>query len=123
MIILDPFEPPEQQYVYDYTIELDGVIYRVVLIWKTRPEGWYLHLYDSDENALLLGKRLATDTPLLERYQIDGLPPGEIACLDSEETDQEPTFESLGRKHLIYYFDESEIPPPTAAEGLLIEFV
>lgn len=119
--ILDPYQPDEQQYVYDYTIELDGETYRVVLVWKTRQEGWYLSLYAVDETELLLGKRLAADTPLLRRYQIDGLPPGELVCMDMEDVGTEPTFESLGKRHLLWYFDEAELPEQTVSEDPLIE--
>jgi hypothetical protein len=121
MIILDPNDPTDQLYVYDYTTTLDEVTYRLRLTWKTRQEGWYLDLYDADENALLLGKRLAGDTPLLQRYQISGLPPWEIMVVDTEGGGIEPTFESLGKRHLLYYFSEAEIPAPAVAEGLIIE--
>lgn len=119
--ILDPYQPVEQQFVYDYTIALDDVTFRVTLTWKTRQEGWYLSLYDVDENELLLGKRLSVDTPLLERYEIDGLPPGELMLVDMEGVGTEATLESLGRRHLLWYFDESELPPVAVSEDLLIE--
>lgn len=119
--ILDPYQVDDQQYVYDYTIELDGSTYRLTLTWKTRQAGWYLGLYSVDETPLLLGKRLSADTPLLRRYQIDGLPPGELVCLDMEDRGAEPTFESLGKRHLFWYFDESELPEATVSEDLLIE--
>jgi hypothetical protein len=119
--ILDPYQPDDQQYVYDYTVELDSATYRVELVWKTRQLGWYLSLYAVDETALLLGKRLSADTPLLRRYQIDGLPPGDLVCIDMEDLGAEPTFESLGKRHLLWYFDESELPAQAVSEDLLIE--
>jgi hypothetical protein len=119
-IILDPYQPVEQQYVYDYTIPLDGVTYRIELTYKSRQEGWYLNLYDVDENPLLLGKRLAVDTELLARYEIEGLPPGELTCVDMEGTGTEPTFESLGKQHLFWYFAEADLPVEVASEDLLI---
>lgn len=119
--ILDPYQPITQQYVYDYTIELDGETYRIELTWKTRQQGWYIGLYTVDETPLLLGKRLAADTPLLQRYQIDGLPPGELICVDMEDLGVEPTFESLGKRHLFWYFDAAELPAPAVSEGILIE--
>lgn len=127
MKLLDPTEPDIQQPVYSYTVDLDAILFRVRLTWRTRSAGWYMDLYDAADAALLLGKRLAVNQQLLLRHEIDGLPPGEITLIDTEAPDDqaavEPTFESLGFRHRLYYFNASELPAAAVSEALTITII
>ncbi len=124
MKILDPIEPDEQQAVYDYTVDLEGVIYRVRLIYRERQDSWYLDLYDAADVALLTGKRLSANTALLAPYQIEGLPPGELMLVDVEAADDqaavEADFESLGFRHQLFYYEVEDLPAAAVAEELTI---
>ncbi len=115
MIQLPPFDDgTERVPTYDYTILLEDVLYRFVLKYRDRLDRWYMDIYDADDNALLLGKKLSVNTPLLEIYQIAGLPPGEIALIDLSGDGPECGFEDLGVRCELVYILESEIPddPP-----------
>ncbi len=115
-IQLPPFDDgTERVPVYDYTILLEGVLYRFVIRYGgERIDRWYMDIYDADDNALLLGKKLSVNTPLLEQYEIEGLPPGEIALVDMSGAEQECGFDDLGVRCELAYILESEIPadPP-----------
>jgi hypothetical protein len=122
--ILDPIEPLDQQPVYDYTVDLEDVVYRVRLVFRERSESWYLDLYNAADEPLLTGKRLSVNTALLDPYQIDGLPPGELMLVDMEAPDDqaaiEADFDSLGFRHQLVYYDVADLPPAAVAEELTI---
>lgn len=124
MKILEPVAAETQRPVYDYTVDLDAVTYRIRLTFRERPASWYLDLWTSADEPLLLGKRLSVNTALLTDYQIAGLPPGEIMLVDMEaEDDQaavEADFDSLGYRHLLTYFDAADLPAVAVAEELTI---
>lgn len=124
MKILDPLEPAEQLPVYDYTVDLEDVIYRVRLVYRERQDSWYLDLFDAADEPLLTGKRLSANTALLAPYQIAGLPPGELMLVDVEAADDqaaiEATFDSLGYRHQLFYYDVADLPAAAVAEELTI---
>lgn len=123
MIHLPPFDIPNagQAPVYDYTITLSELEYRVVLVYRERGDRWYLSLYDADGLELLVGKKLSVDVPLLENYQIAGLPPGELALWDTANSDTECGFDDLGVRCLLIYIEPDELVDPREADDITIE--
>jgi len=125
MIQLPPFDIADVEQVpeYDYTIQLGDDTFRVVLRYAERTDRWYLYLYDAADEPLLLGKRLSIDTPLLETYQIPGLPPGDIAIWDTSDSGVECGYEDLGRRCHLVYLEPADLADPTAAAAITIEVV
>lgn len=123
MIQLPPYGDAEQQPVYSYTIALDDVLFGFVLLYRERQDRWYMSIYDSDGEPLLLGKKLSVDTPLLEAYEIPGLPPGEIALWDTSGAEVECGFADLGVRCELIYIEVDELPPPAADPDITIEAV
>jgi len=125
MIQLPPYDiaGAQQAPVYDYTITLSEVEYRVVLVYRKRGDRWYLYLYDADGVALLLGKKLSVDVPLLETYHIAGLPPGELALWDTANSDTECGELDLGTRCLLIYIEPDELVDPRTGDDITIEAV
>lgn len=121
MIQLPPFnDGTERVPRYDYTILLSDVLYRIVLKYKGRVDRWYMTIYDSNDNRLLAGKKLTVNTPLLETYQIEGLPPGEIGLRDTSGAEAECGEQDLGVRCELIYILPSEIPDLTPSYDITI---
>lgn len=125
MIQLPPYdrENTEQQPVYDYNVTLTDVEFRIVLTYRERGDRWYMTIYDADGVALLSSKKLSVNTPLLEDYEIDGLPAGEFGLWDSSGAEAECGFDDLGKRCLLIYFDPDDIPEDSTTTGITIEAV
>ena len=116
MKLLPPILPDEQYPIYDYSIDLGESRYRIVLTFRERLDSWYLDLYDAAGTLLLVGKRLSVNNPLLDRYAIDGLPPGELVCVDTSGNDGlECGYADLGHRCALVYLDPADIPEASAA--------
>jgi hypothetical protein len=126
MIQLPPYEieGAEQQPVYDYTVTLSDTEYRIVLVYRERGDRWYMTIYDADDTVLLAGKKLSVNTPLLEIYEIDGLPPGDVVCWDSSGAEAECGYEDLGKRCLLLYLEPADVPTSTSSnDNITIEAV
>jgi len=122
MIQMPPYDDgTERQPWYDYTITLEDVMYRVELKYKDRLGRWYLYLYDADDNALLLGKKLSVNVDLLAQYEIDGLPPGGIVLWDSSGAEAECGYDDLGVRCVLLYLTEAEAAPVATDPDITIE--
>jgi len=120
MKILPPEAPDTQEPVWDYTIDLTGVIFRIVLTYRERQDGWYLDLYDADDVLLLAGKRLSVDWLILRSHIGAGMPAGHLMLYDTSGAGANCGYEDLGSSHLLYYFEPEDIPAATAAESVTI---
>ena len=93
---LPPVEPEDLYPVYQYTVDLAEVEYTYRLTYRERQDGWYLDLYDSDGEPLLLGRRLALGALPLKRRVVAGMPDGLFLLIDRSGSDTDPTYEDLG---------------------------
>jgi len=110
MLILPPTDLDEQYPIHDYQVDLEGSVYRYVLTYRERQESWYLDLYGSDDSALIMGKRLSINWPILTGHVNAGLPPGQILLLDSSASEAECSYADLGNRCLLVYVPADEIP-------------
>jgi hypothetical protein len=62
-------------------IELDGEVYYLHLAWNSEAEFWTLGLESVDHSTVVEGIFVVPDTPLLSRYRVLGMPPGEIMAI------------------------------------------
>jgi len=120
MLRLPPVEPEETYPVQEYMMTLGDVTVTLVYRYCERTDGWYLDVYDSAGDPLLTGKRLAADWPVTARYQIDGLPEGWIALLDTAAGDVELGEDDLGRRGEMVYLEPDDIPEVLPVEEVTI---
>ena len=82
---------------------LEDVEVVLLIHWNTRSSRWNLSIMDSTETPLLMGIPLHVDTEILERFEIDGLPPGRLFLYDLTTKSMECGRDELGdRCRLIY---------------------
>ena len=105
--------------VRDFTIDLDGVVFRIVLTWRERPACWYLDLYANDGTALLKGHALRPDTPTLVRRSGSPWPAGRLMLLDVAGAGGDATLEGLGATHELVYADADAIADAAEAVDYL----
>jgi len=74
---------------------------------------WYIDLYDSQGNALVLGLGMATGIDILHPYRALGVPKGKLFVAPSNEgtfIDPDSTAFSEDRAHLYYQTEDSAFP-------------
>ena len=108
MIIIPPDQPDPLFEEYDFEIPLGEAVFRVVQRFFQRQESWYLSLFDAANEPLIVRKRMSIETPILHRYEIPGLPPGELALLDQSGERAECGFADLGHRCILVYFDPED---------------
>jgi len=89
-------------------ITLEGREYNLDLRWNQREERWYLSIFDEGNAALLLGRKLIANWPLLRYYRDygTGLPQGELMAMDLTGDGSPPGLKDLGaglRVELTYF--------------------
>jgi hypothetical protein len=78
------------------TIALEGVRYRLKVYYSFRAAIWQLDVQTDRETDLLLGLKLVPDWPLIARFKINGLPPGEFRAVDTSEEGLPPGRDDFG---------------------------
>lgn len=88
---------------YDLSIQLDGANYFLEFVWNPREQQWYLTVSDANEVVLLSERRVGVGLPMLARFRVAGLPPGELVAIDTSGQNVEAGLTELGaRVHLLY---------------------
>ena len=95
---------------FEFGCELEGVTFTFTFRFNDRDGCWYFDIADASGNALARGLKAVTGWPLLSALRtLPGLPPGELVVSDEAGLDEEPTFDSLGRRHLMFYLSAAEV--------------
>jgi hypothetical protein len=71
--------------------------------WNTREERWSISIYDALDNPLIIGQVLTINNELLQRFEIIGLPPGELLLYDTSNKVIEAGLEDLGKRCRLLY--------------------
>lgn len=71
--------------------------------WCERDIRWQISIYDTSENPLVLGMPLNVNLELIERFEIDGLPPGNLMLLDTSGRNEEAGRDDLGDRCKLVY--------------------
>lgn len=85
-----------------YQIPLDGDLFTFRIRYNEYTNGWYMDLFDGQDEPIKLGARLV---PGLCPVPTDRGPKGALYVYGSTRSDQE--YEILGRELFVYYFEES----------------
>ncbi|WP_443698905.1 phage baseplate plug family protein [Pseudomonas sp.] len=90
---------------YTYPIALEGVSYNLEFLYNERASLYYISLYDSDSNPIVLGEALVPTYPIFKDYTIPGLNGfiwmEEIATLINEPYKLYP--DSIDQYYNLYY--------------------
>jgi hypothetical protein len=95
---------------YTIRVRLDEADYTLEFYYSTRQERTYLHLYDAEDNPLVLGLKMVPNVRLLRAYKHRaGMPAGELMVVCASADQEPPVLGELGllddgkRCSLVYY--------------------
>jgi len=88
---------------FKFRTDLEGTTYVLRMYWNTREERWHIDFLDADENPLLMGVPLVTDTDVMGRFEIPGLMKGIVMLYDTGEKFVEATRDSFGDRSKLLY--------------------
>ncbi len=94
---------------FSLQVELDGTTFTLEFRWNSRDGAWYMNLEDAEGTHILSGIKVVADWPLGARFQVAGLPAGQLSAVDTSGAGLDPGFTDLGTRVQILYL--------TAAEG------
>jgi len=93
---------------YNQRVELDGVIYNLIIRYNERMKRWILDIQDQEETDIIIGLVMLSGVPLLQQYVKTDLPPGDFILLHRDATDINAERLDLGDEVTLYYFDADE---------------
>lgn len=94
---------------YSQRVELDNVIYNLIIRYNERMARWVLDVQTQEEVDILIGVPMLTGVPLLIQYTKKDLPPGDFMLLHRDGTDINAERNDLGDSVGLFYFDEAEL--------------
>ena len=110
MLMLPPYDQPEQYPVWDLTVAFGGAEYRLIYTYRERQDRWYLDVFDTAGAALGRGMKLVHGCPMIHR----------LMCVDTAG-DTSPGYEDLGRRHRVVYLEPEDNPAPADDYDITIE--
>ena len=87
---------------YDFTVELDSVVYTISMWYNTRHARWYFSISDIDGNPLRQGLTMVCNWALLLTWIQQSRPDGELVCANPEN-DDDPDRDTLGTSAVLCY--------------------
>lgn len=96
--------PPEGKDRWDYSTELDGEVFHIIIYSNKRANGWHFDLLDSQREPLLRGAALVAGIDLLHPYRYRAVPRGKlfVQSLETPPVDPDLTAFLEGRSGLYY---------------------
>jgi hypothetical protein len=97
---------------YSYSVDLEGTIFTLYFNFSDRESYWYMDIYSSDGETLILPRvKLVPGYLLLHQYKaISDLPKGDFILNDIEGDlmTENISFESFGTRYELVYIESTE---------------
>jgi hypothetical protein len=90
-------------FAFDQEVQLDGARYRIELRWNVRVQAWYWSLYDVNDEAVVEGRRLVVNWPLLRNVSVANAPPGQFYAFNTANPGVDPGLNDLGGNVRLLY--------------------
>jgi hypothetical protein len=103
---------PRGQALWSELVTLDGRDYLLTFRWSQRMGRWSLDVADQDGAPIVAGQVLAPGFGVLRGSIDTRRPVGDLVLLDTGASSgpiADPTFASLGARHLLLYLDGDEL--------------
>lgn len=88
----------------EFAVQLDGEEFVFFILWNSVDESWYLELYTSALEPVLVGHKICVGVPLLRDCSSTLKPLGELIAIDTENTDTDPGLDDFGEDPLRVQF-------------------
>lgn len=92
-----------------FEVTLDDVVLTFTFKWNQRLDSWFVAVADENDEQIIGFTRIVVDWPLFAAYRDIRLPPGVLILVDSEGLAEDPTFETLGTRHVLTYLTEQDL--------------
>lgn len=103
---------PNGQTRWRQVTDLGGRDYLLTFTWNGRIGRWFLDVATESGDVIREGAPLAPGFPVLRGVRDDARPEGELYLADTQEASglDDPSFTSLGARHLLLYLDGEDLP-------------
>ena len=89
---------------YQFQVDLEGQIYTLDFGFNTRGGLWYMSIFSSDGETLLIGDiPILINIPLADQYIDKRLPLGRFIAIDETGNNQNPTIDNFGTDIKLLY--------------------
>jgi hypothetical protein len=88
---------------------LDNITYGLEFLWNETSGGWYMSLFDVDDNLIQAGRRVTLETPLCTRGRTGAEPPGLLMAFDTSGQQELPGLDDLQSRVVLVYFSPDEV--------------
>lgn len=89
---------------YRFQMDLEGTIYTLDFGFNFRSERWYMSIYDSTGETLIVGDiSILINVPLADQYIDKRLPLGRFIAIDETGNNNEATIDNFGTDIKLMY--------------------
>lgn len=96
--------------LFSLETQLDGTLYSFTFRWNARAGQWFLDIADASNDPIVSGIALVVSFPLARRCADPRMPPGLLTAYDTTGAGLDPGETDLGRRVVLLYFTEAELP-------------
>jgi len=89
-------------------IILDNISFLFDFNWNERAEQWSMAILQPDETPIMYGIKLVLGYSLFDQFEYLGLPPGELFCVDTTDSEIEVNRNNIGDTVELVYIPEAE---------------
>lgn len=103
---------------WEQRVTLEGATYRLAFHYNAQLDAYFLDLATEDGTAIVSGRRIVVDTPLLaEFHHLTSCPPGELIAFDKTLRQVDPGLDELGERVVLLYYEAAEVSAAVAGAG------
>ena len=105
--------PTAQNAFFNLQVSMDGTAYLLTFYYNQRESCYYMTISDTAGNDFVTGIKCLANWPLLHKWSVTGLPPGELLIVSNTgSNDPPPSLGQLGdgQAFTMFYTSESQMP-------------
>lgn len=99
-------------------ITLSSEIFVLEFTWNSLNEFWVMDIFNRDELPIIYGIVIVPDYPLLQAFQVDGKPKGEIICQNIVNGDDVIRRFDMSQKFELVYYEVGELESLANSAGI-----
>jgi len=88
---------------FSFYTTLSGTKFVLMFDYNYRAASWYFGIADANGDIIKTGIKVKSNIPLLNTYNDDRLPLGELTIVDVAKTGRDPIFDDLDNTHVLMY--------------------
>lgn len=89
---------------FEIEIDIETFTFRLQFDWHKFTNRWHLNIFDQNV-PVKLGLKIVCNVILLQDIPKDKKPKGYLMFQDTQQTQEIPSFEELGSRFKLYYFE------------------